>query len=278
MSWGKFRNAIEDSRKNDMKVAASKALNVSGVQIVIAIGIAAIIAAAIQLSTVIVISAGSFLAIIAAMIQLIKPLKTLTTLNAVIQKGLAGAESVFSTLDLAVEKEEGIILSQKIQGEIGFQRVSYAYRDGEHVLHDVSFMIEAGKTVALVGHSGSGKTTIASLLPRFYEVTQGTITLDNIPINQISLSSLRQQMALVSQNITLFNDTLANNIAYGCSNVSREKIEQAATLAFADEFINRLPEGYETRVGENGVLLSGGQRQRNSDRTCYFERCTYFNS
>lgn len=259
---GKFNQAIEHSRQNDMKVAASKAFNVSGVQIVIAIGIAAIIAAAIQLSTVVIISAGSFLAIIAAMIQLIKPMKTLTTLNAVIQKGLAGAESVFNMLDIPIEQGQGMVLTQRAKGAIEFKNVSYAYRQGELVLHDVSFTVEAGKTVALVGHSGSGKTTIASLLPRFYEVSQGVITLDNIPIHQIGLASLREQMALVSQNVTLFNDSLANNIAYGRSDVSREHIIQAAKMAFADEFISRLPGGYDTRVGENGVLLSGGQRQR----------------
>jgi ATP-binding cassette, subfamily B, bacterial MsbA len=259
---GKFARSIEHSRQNDMKVAASKALNVSGVQIVIAIGIAAIIAAAIQLSTVVIISAGSFLAIIAAMLQLIKPMKTLTTLNAVIQKGLAGAESVFNLLDMPIEKEQGIALTQRAQGDLEFKQVSYAYRQGQRVLHEVSFTVCAGQTVALVGHSGSGKTTIASLIPRFYEVTQGMITLDNTPINQISLSSLRDQMALVSQNVTLFNDSLANNIAYGRSDVSSEQIIQAAKLAFADEFISRLPNGYDTPVGENGVLLSGGQRQR----------------
>lgn len=259
---GKFSNAIERSRQNDMKVAASKALNVSGVQIVIAIGIAIIIAAAIQLSTVVIISAGSFLAIIAAMIQLIKPLKTLTTLNAVIQKGLAGAESVFHLLDMPIEQDHGMVLIERARGDIEFKQVSYAYRQGQNVLNDINFTLEAGKTVALVGHSGSGKTTIASLLPRFYEITQGVITLDNIPINQISLSSLRKQMALVSQDITLFNDTLANNIAYGRLDVSRQQIIHAAKMAFADEFITQLPEDYDTRIGENGVLLSGGQRQR----------------
>lgn len=259
---GKFNKAIERSRQNDMKVAVSKAINVSGVQIVIAIGIAAIIGAAIQLSTVVIISAGSFLAIIAAMLQLIKPMKTLTNLNAVIQKGLAGAESVFSLLDNPIEQNEGHVLTQKIRGEIEFKQVSYAYRQGQQVLHDVSFTIAAGKTIALVGHSGSGKTTIASLLPRFYEVSQGEITLDGLPINEISLSSLREQMALVSQHVTLFNDTLANNIAYGRADVSREQIIHAAKLAYADEFISKLPEAYDTHVGENGVLLSGGQRQR----------------
>ncbi|MFT4059236.1 MAG: lipid A export permease/ATP-binding protein MsbA [Legionella sp.] len=259
---GKFGKAIERSRQNDMKVAVSKAINVSGVQVVIAIGIAVIIAAAIQLSTLVIISAGSFLAIIAAMLQLIKPMKTLTTLNAVIQKGLAGAESVFNLLDKPIEKNAGIVLPTRARGDIEFKKVSYAYRQGQEVLHAVSFTIEAGKTVALVGHSGSGKTTIASLLPRFYEVVSGEITLDNTPINHISPVSLREQMALVSQHVTLFNDTLANNIAYGRHDVTREQMIHAAKLAFADEFISKLPQGYDTRVGENGVLLSGGQRQR----------------
>lgn len=257
----KFCKAIERSRQNDMKVAVSKAINVSGVQIVIAIGIAAIIAAAIQLSSVVIVSAGSFLAIVAAMLQLIKPMKTLTTLNAVIQKGLAGAESVFDLLDKPIERTDGHVLAQRARGNIEFKEVSFAYRRGQQVLHGLSFTLEAGKTIALVGHSGSGKTTIASLLPRFYELNQGEIRLDGMPINQISLDSLREQMAIVSQNVTLFNDTLANNIAYGRS-VSREQAIQAAKLAFADEFISQLPEGYDTRIGENGVLLSGGQRQR----------------
>ncbi|HRD70852.1 MAG TPA: lipid A export permease/ATP-binding protein MsbA [Legionella sp.] len=259
---GKFNQATEHSRQNDMKVAVSKAVNVSGVQAVIAIGIAAIIFAAIQLSTVIVITAGSFLAIIAAMLQLIKPMKTLTTLNATIQRGLAGAESVFNLLDLPLELDNGIVLASKAHGKIEFKEVTYAYRKGHNVLHHLNFTLEAGKSVALVGHSGSGKTTVASLLPRFYEVTQGSIILDDIPINKLSLGSLREQMALVSQNVTLFNDTLANNIAYGRLDVSRQQIINAAKLAYADEFITKLPEGYDTRVGENGVLLSGGQRQR----------------
>jgi subfamily B ATP-binding cassette protein MsbA len=126
----------------------------------------------------------------------------------------------------------------------------------------VSFLIEAGSSVALVGHSGSGKTTIASLLPRFYELNSGSIYLDGISIDKISLTNLREQMSLVSQQVTLFNDSIANNIAYGREDVSREQVIQAAKLAYADEFICQLPEGYDTRVGENGVLLSGGQRQR----------------
>lgn len=258
----KFNQATESSRLNDMKVAISKAINVSGVQIVIAIGIAAIIFAAIKLATIITITAGSFLAIMAAMLQLIKPVKTLTTLNATIQRGLAGAESVFDLLDQPLESSQGKRLNQRAKGDIKFENVQFSYRQGKPVLHDVSFTIKAGETVALVGHSGSGKTTIGSLLPRFYEVNQGQISLDGEPINQLALESLREQMALVSQHVTLFNDTLAKNIAYGRFDVSREQIVRAAKLAFADEFISRLPDGYDTKVGENGVLLSGGQRQR----------------
>lgn len=258
----KFNQATEISRKNDLKVAMSKAINVSGVQFIIAVGIAVIILVAIQLAAVITISAGSFLAIIAAMLQLIKPMKTLTTLNATIQRGLAGAESVFNLLDKPIEVDQGRRLVQKARGHIEFDRVSYAYRQGQPVLEGLSFSLAAGETVALVGHSGSGKTTIASLLPRFYEPSKGCIRLDGEPIADLSLSSLREQIASVSQQVTLFNDSLANNIAYGRFDVSLKQIEEAARLAFADEFIKRLPNGYETRIGENGVLLSGGQRQR----------------
>ena len=258
----KFNKATESSFRNDMKVAVSKAINVLGVQSIIAIGIAMIIFVAIKLVAVITVTAGSFLAIIAAMLQLIRPLKILTTLNASIQRGLAGAESVFSLLDQVVEVSEGKKISSKVGGVIQFENVSFAYRDGPLVLHDVNFKVNAGETVALVGHSGSGKTTITSLLPRFYELTQGKIILDGVPINELSLHSLREQIALVTQHVTLFNDTVANNIAYGRFDISREQIIKAAEQAYADEFIKKLPQGYDTPIGDNGVLLSGGQRQR----------------
>ncbi|MFZ4076518.1 MAG: lipid A export permease/ATP-binding protein MsbA [Legionellaceae bacterium] len=259
-----FNQATETSRKNDMKVAISKAINVSGVQCIIAVGIASIIFAAIHLQTasIIMVTAGAFLAIIAAMLQLIKPMKTLTTLHATFQRGLAGAESVFHVLDEPQEPHDGVSLAQRSKGELQLEQVSYAYREGQTVLHGVDFKVEAGQTVALVGHSGSGKTTLASLIPRFYEVTSGRILLDGMPIQSLSLSYLRSQIAMVSQHVTLFNDTFANNIAYGNFDASREAIIQAAKLAYADEFIEKLPDGYDTQIGENGVLLSGGQRQR----------------
>ncbi len=258
----KFNQATDASRKNDMKVAVSKVINVFGVQTIIAIGISLIVLVSIKLVSVITVTAGSFLAIIAAMLQLIRPMKILTNLNTTIQRGLAGAESVFSLLDEPLELKRGKKLTERSRGEIEFQHVDFAYRKGQTILHDLNFKINAGETVALVGHSGSGKTTIASLLPRFYDINQGKILLDGIPINECSLVSLRQQIALVSQHVTLFNDTLANNIAYGQFDVSREQIIHAAQLAYADEFIQDLPLGYDTRIGENGLQLSGGQRQR----------------
>lgn len=258
----KFNQATHRSRQQDMKVAVSKAINVSGVQAIIALGIAGIIFAAIQLSSVITVTAGAFLAIIAAMLQLIKPMKTLTTLNTVFQRGLAGAESVFRVMDEPEEPVGGMILSGRAAGELVFNHVSYAYREGKRVLHDVSFTANVGETVALVGHSGSGKTTVASLIPRFYAPDEGEILLDGVSIQSIELTSLRAQLAFVGQHVTLFDDTLANNIAYGRFDMSREAIIEAAKCAHADEFIKKLPNGYDTRVGENGVLLSGGQRQR----------------
>lgn len=258
----KFHKATESSRLNDMKVAMSKAINVFLVQTIIALGIAMIIFSAIKLQTVITVTAGSFLAIIAAMLQLIKPMKTLTTLNASVQRGLAGAESVFALLDNEIESHAGLKLAKDAKMSIAFEDLSFAYRQGSPVLQDINFTINAGETVALVGHSGSGKTTIASLIPRFYDVNSGRIVLGGVPINELSLVDLRDKMAIVSQHVTLFNDTIANNIAYGKFDVSLEQVIAAAECAYADEFILNLPQGYSTRIGENGVLLSGGQRQR----------------
>lgn len=258
----RFKQATDLSRVQDMKVAMSKAINVCSVQVIIAIGIALIILVAIQLSTVITVTAGSFLAVIAAMLQLIKPMKTLTTLHATIQRGLAGAESVFQMLDCAVEPDSGHQLLPQQPCSIRFDQVTFAYRHNDPVLHDISFTIAAGETVALVGHSGSGKSTIASLLPRFYEISSGTIFMNEVPITELSLTALRDHIAIVSQQVTLFNDTIAANIGYGGLSHRHEDIVRAAKLAYADEFIQALPQGYATRVGEDGVLLSGGQRQR----------------
>lgn len=260
----KFREATEEGWRRDMKVAATKAFNVAGVQMVIALGISMIIFATIELSAMIHVTAGGFLSIIAAMLQLIKPMKSLTEVNSVIQRGLAGAESIFRLLDEACEKDSGVVELKRASGKIEYENICFRYQmNTPWILEKINLTILPGQTVAFVGRSGSGKSSLTHLLARFYDDYQGTIRIDDVDIQQIKLTSLRDQIALVSQNITLFNDTLANNVAYGLQGkVSREMIEKAVISAHAMEFIEQLPEGLNTRVGDNGILLSGGQRQR----------------
>lgn len=259
----RFNKAIEASRQKDMKVAKLKVINVVGVQLVIALGIALIVMISLHLAKQqIVVTAGGFVAILAAMLQLIKPMKNLSTVNSTIQRGLAGAESIFALFDTALEKDMGKKILQEVKGEIKFDAVSFAYVKNKPVIHDLNLTIRAGQTVALVGLSGSGKSTLSSLLPRFYEIDDGNIYIDGVSINEIKRSNLREHIALVSQNIVLFNDTVANNIAYAKDTCSREMIIEAAKQSYSYDFINALPEGFDTHIGENGVLLSGGQRQR----------------
>lgn len=259
----KFNKATEEAFRFDMKVAKIKVINMVGVQVTIAFGIGLIILAAIHLSSVIVVSAGGFLSIIAAMLQLIKPLKNLSTVNSMIQQGLAGAESVFNLLDLEPESDAGELKLTPALGHVQFERVSFSYhKDSPKVLDEVSFALEPGKTMALVGKSGSGKSTIINLLAHFYQPDSGQILIDGLDYTKLSIKNLRENMALVSQNITLFNDTLRNNIAYGGVKASDEDVIKAAKAAYAWEFIEELPLGLETKVGEKGLRLSGGQRQR----------------
>lgn len=258
----KFHTANEQSRKNDMRVALSKAISTGVIQVILAAGIGLIIVAAMAMSKYFEVQAGAFIAIVAAMIQMLKPLKSLSNLHVMFERGFAALESVFHTLDKPIEARGGEILTKPIAGDIRLEKVSFAYRSGKPVLQQIDLHIPAGKMVALVGQSGSGKSTIASLIPRFYELTQGRILLDGEPISALSLESLRSHISMVAQHITLFNDSIANNIAYGMPHASRDAIVHAAKLAYADEFIDKLPQGFDTVVGDNGVLLSGGQRQR----------------
>lgn len=260
----KFQQATDEGLRRDMKVAATKAYNVAGIQVIIAIGISMIAFAAIKLSTVIETSAGGFVSIVVAMLQLIKPMKNLADVNSVIQRGLAGAESVFRLLDEPAEMDKGQQTLSRSAGGITYENVSFRYNSlMPLVLENIQLNILPGQTVAFVGRSGSGKSTLTHLLAHFYDDYQGIIRIDGVDIRDLALENLREQIALVSQNITLFNDTLRNNIAYGRSDlVTQEAIEQAAISAHAMEFIRDLPRGLDTLVGENGVLLSGGQRQR----------------
>ncbi len=259
----KFDRASELSRHQDMQIAKSKAINVSAVQLIAACGIAYIVHLIMDPKA-FALSAGEFSAMIAAMLAMLKPLKNFTTVNSNIQRGLAGAQSIFELLDTDIEKNCGQIVLTKKQGKIEFKDVCFSYENNhKFALDHISFTVEPGKTIALVGRSGSGKSTLASLLPRFYDVLSGKICINGYDIHDIDLASLRSKIAIVNQNVVLFNDTVYNNIAYGgLNNHSEKDIYQAAELAHATDFIENLPQGFKTVVGENGVLLSGGQRQR----------------
>lgn len=209
-------------------------------------------------------SAGAFVSFITAMLLLIAPIKQLTTISAILQRGLAACESVFELLDTPNEEDTGHGKLTCAQGEIEFDHVSFCYPGVERAaLADVSFRVSTGQTIALVGASGSGKTTISALIPRFYRTTTGHIRIDGIDINDLTLTSLRQNIALVSQDIVLFNDTIEANIAFGASGTcTREDVIGAAKAANAWDFIEQLPNGLGTPIGESGAKLSGGQRQR----------------
>jgi ATP-binding cassette, subfamily B, bacterial MsbA len=209
-------------------------------------------------------SAGGFVSFIAAMLLMISPLKQLTSINPIMQRGLAACESVFYLLDQPSEDDPGQRELPHARGDIQFDHVGFSYPGAERpALSDISFQVSSGQTVALVGTSGGGKTTISALIPRFYKPTSGQIRIDGIDINELSLASLRHNIALVSQDIILFNDTVQANIAFGSRNAcSREDVIAAAKAANAWDFIQQLPQGLDTTIGEDGAKLSGGQRQR----------------
>lgn len=208
-------------------------------------------------------SAGGFVSFIAAMLLLISPIKQLTSISPLMQRGLAACESVFALIDSPSEEDSGRTTLQYTSGNIEFEHVSFSYPGADRpALSDITFQVPAGKTIALVGASGGGKTTISSLIPRFYRPTSGHIRLDGVDINEFTLESLRSQIALVSQDIVLFNDTVQANIAFGSRDRSREEVIAAAQAANAWDFIEALPGGLDTMIGADGAKLSGGQRQR----------------
>jgi ATP-binding cassette, subfamily B, bacterial MsbA len=210
------------------------------------------------------ITPGSFTVVFSAMVAVMRPLRELTSLHVELQKGAIACESLFGILNEPLEEDNGVIVREKVKGNIEFKNVTYTYPTrNTPSLNNISFRIKEGETVALVGRSGAGKSTIASLLPRFYDVSQGEIFLDSINIKDYTLKSLREQIGYVSQRVHLFNGSIADNIAYGEKGLhSRKAIIEAARLANASEFIDKLQYGIDTEVGDNGVLLSGGQRQR----------------
>ena len=257
----KFFKATKRNLQQSLKVVVTNSIGSASVQILVSIPIAGTLFFATMPSF--NFSAGGFAAIVGAMVSLLRPFRRLTTVNATFQKGIAGTESIYQMLSQPVEDDCGKQLLSNCQGELHLKDISFRYaEDSNWVLHNISLQVPHGKTIALVGRSGSGKTTLVNLLPRFYESNKGSICIDGHDIKQFTLDSLRQQFSIVSQNTTLFNETIANNIAYGMDNVDLEQIRQAAKAACADEFIERFPMQYDELIGEDGVLLSGGQRQR----------------
>ena len=257
----KAANALRTSMtKQSSSSAASSPIS----QILAAIAVGVIVWVALAQSQTGKLDLGTFASYVVALLTLLERIKSLSGVNAAIQRGLAAAESIFGLLDRDVEPDEGTIRLDRAAGQLRFDHISLRYAGSEReALRDVSVSVKPGETVALVGSSGSGKTSLVNLIPRFYEPTAGRLFVDGHDITTLTLASLRAQIALVSQDVLLFDDTIAANIAYGAmTDTPREAIERAAAAAHALEFIRALPQGFDTPVGENGVRLSGGQRQR----------------
>jgi subfamily B ATP-binding cassette protein MsbA len=260
-----FSKINNHNRQQRIKMDATKALSVSIIQILAASAMAVILWAVSLPSMIDTITSGDFMALIASMMMLLRPLKQLANVNSDMQRGISAAQSIFLVLDEEMEKDTGTVSVDKVKGLIEVKNVTFKYpTKDEAVLNDLSLTIKAGESIALVGRSGSGKSTISNLLPRYYDLElPSEILLDGIALQDYKLTDLRRQFALVSQQVVLFNDTIANNICYGIKHdVSVEELEQVAKQAHVWEFVKDLPEQLNTMVGENGVMLSGGQRQR----------------
>ena len=260
----RFGQASERNRRQFMKLVVTDSVSTPVVQMLVAGVVALLTYLAMSPAFLGAMSTGAFIAFISTAAMMAKPVRSLTEVNATIQKGIAAADSFFSLFDEAPEVDTGNVKLGKAQGDIVFDRVGFTYPNATAAaIRSVSLHVPAGSTVALVGRSGSGKSTLSSLIPRFFDVSEGQIRLDGQAIDRYTLESLRQQIALVNQHVVLFEGTIAANIAYGAlANASPEAIAQAADAAQVTEFTQHLPDGLNTMVGENGLLLSGGQRQR----------------
>ena len=261
---GRLGDAANNVRRHLMRQASAAAANVPIVQLIAALAVALIVHYATRQAADNQLTVGEFMSFIMAMLMLLAPLKRITGVADTMQRGLAAAETVFALIDQLPEPDQGTIQVGRAHGRVEFRDVCFTYPASKRpALDHVSLIIQPGETVALVGSSGAGKTTLANLIPRFYEPQAGHILLDGTPIAELTLTSLRANVALVSQDVVLFNDSVAANIAYGrLANTPRERIIAAAEAAHAMQFIRDMPEGLDTLIGENGVRLSGGQRQR----------------
>lgn len=258
----RFNQASLNNLRQSLKITVTNSINTPAVQLLMAIAMSVVVWLALQPQILGDISAGQFISYIAAAGLLSKPVRSLTEVNEKVQRGLAAAESVFELLDTPAERDEGVV-NQPLNGAIRFEGVGFAYPDGTQALQDFSLDIQAGETIALVGRSGAGKTTLINLLMRFQDATSGRLLFDGVPIDDLTLDCLRRQIASVSQQVVLFDQTVRGNIAYGqLADKSLDEVQAAAKDAYADLFIQQLPQGYDTLIGPNGLSLSGGQRQR----------------
>ena len=260
----RFTTASDYNRRQNLKMTATKATSAQFIQLLAAGGLAMLVGLLLRPEVAGNMSPGVVIVYLGVAGLLANPIKRLSDVNARLQRGLAAAVDIFAQLDQATEDDAGDLDIERVEGAIRFQDVSFGYADDKPpVVKEVSFTVQPGQTVALVGRSGSGKSTLASLIARFYEPSSGKILLDGEPLGRYRLACLRRQIALVPQSVTLFNDTLVNNIAYGgLVDADRESIDTAVRRAHADVFAERMPEGLDTVVGDDGVLLSGGERQR----------------
>ncbi len=254
----------ERNRAQNLKLIRVRSLGVAVTQVVFGFGIALVIYVAGRQSLNNQLTAGEFIAFFSAMMLMLQPVRRITNVNATLQRGVAAADSLFSIMDEKDERDTGTIELPRVKGAVRFEDVHFSYGDDDDaILAGVNIAIDPGQTLAIVGHSGSGKSTLVSLLPRFYEMDSGDITIDGVSVRDITLASLRSNISLVTQDVVLFNDSIRNNLAYGqLRSHSDEEIRQAAEAARVLDFVKELPAGFETQVGDRGVLLSGGQRQR----------------
>lgn len=258
-----FKRATKVNLQQQMKMVSTRSMSDPIIQTLMATALSLTIYLATQEALKGQITAGSFTAMIGLMMALLRPIKQLSSVSPTVQQGVAAAQSIFQILDLEQEPNLGTHRVERVQGQIQITDLDFQYPQTEkRVLNRISLEIRAGESVALVGRSGSGKTTLTGLLTRFYPEYAGQIRIDGVDIRDYELSNLRSQFALVSQHVVLFNDTIANNLRYARPNATQAEIEQAARMANALEFIDELPQKFESLIGENGVLLSGGQRQR----------------